>query len=141
MFTSQGWLDGKHIPLGKPFPNCLVSEYSTFVLFWQIASAVVSPLVLGRGRGKPVDTSSFLVGFALGFSLAVFLGFTARRILLAGDQSQSFRNPQALSTDTEETPLQVLRESIAAGLRCGCWALILVVGVGGFVWVISLLLE
>ena len=88
-----------------------------------------------------MDTSSFLVGFALGFSLAAFLGFTAQRILLASDQSQSFRNPQAVSTDTEETPLQVLRESIAAGLRCGCWVLVLVVGVGVFVWGISLLLE
>jgi len=78
----------------------------------------------------------FLLVFGLGFAVSAFLGFVAQRILLARTQRGAYRRPQRVTMETKLTPLEVIRNSIVAGCRYFFWLLVLVLGLGFFVWLI-----
>ena len=81
-----------------------------------------------------MDKGSFFVVFGLGFIVAAFLGFMAQQILLARDRKGAYSRPQKVTLETEKTPLQVLRNSVAAGCRYIFGVVILVLGLSFFVW-------
>lgn len=81
-----------------------------------------------------MDKGSFFVVFGLGFIVAAFSGFMAQQILLAKDQKGAYRRPQKVAVETKKTPLQVLRNSVAAGCRCIFDVVILILGLVFFGW-------
>jgi hypothetical protein len=83
-----------------------------------------------------MSVGKFLLVFGLGFVVAAFLGFVAQQILLARDQKGAYRRPQRVVMETKLTPLQVLRNSIAAGCRYFFWLVVLVLGLSFLVWLI-----
>ncbi len=88
-----------------------------------------------------MDTVSFFVVFGLGFFSAVFLGYTAQQILLTRDQKGAYKRPQETSMQTQLTPLQILRNSIAAGCRYVFWLVILMVGLSFFAWLTFMVFQ
>lgn len=88
-----------------------------------------------------MDKGSFFVVFGLGFIFAAFLGFMAQQILLARDRKGAYSRPQKVTLETEKTPLQVLRNSIAAGCRYTFWLVVLVLGLSFLVWLTFMVFQ
>jgi hypothetical protein len=83
-----------------------------------------------RERRKTVNVAEIIVVFLLGAMVAGILGFILQRIQYARGRAGAYRRPQAIVHQTSQTPIQVVRSSVAAGFSCLFWTIVLVLFLG-----------
>jgi hypothetical protein len=83
-----------------------------------------------RERRNTVNVAEAIGVFLLGAVVAGILGFILQRIQYARGQAGAYRHPQAIVQQTGQTPIQVVRNSIAAGFNCLFWIIVLILFLG-----------
>ena len=63
--------------------------------------------------------------FLLGFVVAGIFGFVLQKLRAAQKKVGSYKKPQSVTQETDKTPLQIVKGSIAAFLGCVLWAVLL----------------
>jgi uncharacterized membrane protein len=72
--------------------------------------------------------------FLLGFVVAGIFGLVMQKLRAAQKKVGSYKKPQSVTQKTDKTPLQIVKDSIAAFLGCVLWAVFLIALLAVIVW-------
>ncbi len=72
--------------------------------------------------------------FLLGFVVAGIFGLVLQKLRAAQKKMGSYKEPQPMTQETDETPLQIVKDSIAAFLGCVLWAVLLIALLAVIAW-------
>jgi hypothetical protein len=76
--------------------------------------------------GWTLSWVDLVIGAVLGISIAGILGYILGRIRWARGRVGAANRPQSISFQTSQTPIQVVRGSIAAFFSCLFWGVVLI---------------
>jgi hypothetical protein len=110
--------------------SCHVSEWNLSPVTPVRAVKRAHPTASKKERRNTVNAAGIIVVFVLGAMVAGILGFILQRIQYARGRAGAYRRPQAIVQQTSQTPIQVVRSSVAAGFSCLFWTIVLVLFLG-----------